>query len=366
MDAFGAKSESRARARDTLTALVAANWIPIICLHHFIELARHPDLEIAVRRIDFLKSFSQIAWFGRTSGSNILGGIVDIFEAEVRSILASPDIDFPGICRSVRETLVQYGQPAKIENPSLNDWIYLRPALTAMAVQEQEIASIVHARHIPDHDPEIALLRTIQRRDPATFNHPHIAEIDELAKDLTDRGDRRLTDPVKTAQGFLNKASKHLADALSRSKGTALDVLLAGFDVPQSDVSHTTTLKQFTRIARRRKHARVAVAQIGLDFDQVWPKLRDAKIPSEIIQNTIRNARKSAPRASGSDLGDDYLACLAPYVDAVIVDKRTYEFLSQGARRDPYFRQIVGFFGKAASYVNLPRVLAAYPRPKTL
>src|SRR5207249_5577422 len=53
------------------------------CLHHFIELARHSDLDIVSKRIDFLKSFSQIAWFGRSYDPNILGGIPDIYEAEV-------------------------------------------------------------------------------------------------------------------------------------------------------------------------------------------------------------------------------------------------------------------------------------------
>lgn len=146
-------------------------------------------------------------------------------------------------------------------------------------------------------------------------------------------------------------------------EGTALDIFLASHDVPKSDISDRTTLEQFKQIARRRRLARVAVNQLGLDFESVWPKLRDAEIPSEIIQQTVRSARKAAHRASGSDLGDDYLVCLGPYVDAVIVDKRTHEFLTQGVRRDPYFRQMVGFFGKAASYKHLPAVLAAYPGP---
>jgi len=355
---FSPNSERQERARNALTALHASNWIPIICLHHFIELARHSDLDIVAKRIDFLKSFSQIAWFGRSYGPNILGAIADIYEAEVGAILAAPDIDIPGIRQTVREKLVQFGPPTKIE--VLNDWKFFHPALQAMAIREQEIASIVHA-HRGRHDDELIMkLQTVQRKDQGAFHHPTRTEIEQLAKDLSDRGDTRLTDPMQTAQGFLDMASTHFAESLNR-EGNPLDVFLASFDVPKSDISDKTTVKQFAKIARRRKIFKDAVVQLGIDPEQAWPKIRDAKIPSEIIQETIRKARGKAHRASGSDIGDDYLVCLAPYVDAVIVDKRTHEFLTQGARRDPSFRQMVGFFGKAASYENLSAVLATYP-----
>ena len=357
-DAFASDSKLRASARDVQSPLLDANWIPIVCLHHFMELARYPDLEVAGKRITFLKSFSQIAWLGRSYGSKILGSIVDLFEAEVGAILTCPDVDFTGMRRSVREKLVQYGAPSEIE--LLNDWAYLHPILRAMAIREQEIASIMHAKHSAHDDTEIARLKKIRPIGQTALNRPVPAKVEKLAKDLSDHGDSRLVDPYRTAQDFLKMVSSHLVDA-SKVEGTAYDVFVASLDVPQSDISDGTTLRQITQIARRRKLARVAVNQLGMDFDQVWPKLRDTKIPSEIVQETIRKARKSAPRGSGSDIGDDYLACLAPYVDAIIVDKRTHEFMTQGARRDPYFRKMVGFFEKATSYRQLPEILARHP-----
>ncbi|NWF74716.1 MAG: hypothetical protein HXY51_16995 [Nitrospirae bacterium] len=53
------------------------------------------------------------------------------------------------------------------------------------------------------------------------------------------------------------------------------------------------------------------------------------------------------------------MACLAPYVDAIVVDKRTHEFMIQGSRHNPYFRETVGFFIKAKSYRDLPALLLA-------
>jgi hypothetical protein len=359
-DAVATDSGLRTFARDVQTSLLNANWVPIICLQHFIELARHSGIEVAATRVDFLKSFPQIAWLGSSYGSNILEALVDVFEAAIEAILASPDIDFPGICRSVKVKLVQHGPPTQIE--FLNDWKHLHHALQATAIHEQEISSIAHTNHSAYDDTEISQLQKIRPKDQASFGRSLPVKIKTLAKDLTDRGDARLVDPNHTAQRFFNMISSRPVDALNLG-GTAYDVFVASQDVPRGDISEKTTLRQFAKIARRRKLARVAVNQLGMDFDQAWPNLRDAKIPSEIVQETIRKARKTAPRASGSDLGDDYLACLAPYVDAITVDKRTHEFMTQGARRDPYFREMVGFFVKATSYKQLPAVLAAYSGP---
>jgi hypothetical protein len=354
-DAFGPDIERRAFARAAQTSLLNANWTPLICLHHFIELARHSDLEVAAGRIEFLKSFSHIAWLGRSYTSNTLGAIVDIFEAEVTTVLAFPNIDFHDMRRSVREKLVRYGPPTDIK--VLNDWEYLHHDLKAMAVREQEIASIVHTERTVNDDVEIAQLRNILIKDLTHFEQSLIDEIAKTTADLTGRGDLRLTDPNHTAREFVSTVASNLVEAMNKG-GNAFDAFVEQHDVPQKDITETTTLRQFKQLARMRRLARIAVKQLGLDLDQTWPKLRNAKIPSEVIQEIIRMARKTAPRASGSDLGDAYLACLAPYVDAIIVDKRTHEFMAQGARRDPYFRKMVGFFEKAASYRQLPEVLA--------
>lgn len=357
-DAFAKDPELRAFARDVQTSLLSTNWTPIICLQHFIELARHSDIKIAATRVNFLKSFQQIAWLGSSYGPNVLGAQVDVFEAEIKAILTSPNADFHDICQSVQVDLMQYGQPNQIE--FLNNWRHLHPALQSTAIHEQEISSIAHTSHSSYADTKISRLKKIPPKDQASLSRLLPVKMKTLTKDLTGRGDPRLIDPSHTAQRFLNMISPHLADALN-FEGTAYDVFVASQDVPRNDISEETTLRQFTKIARRRKLTKAAVTQLGIDLDQAWPKIRDAKIPSEIVKETLRKARKTAPRASGSDLGDEDLACLAPYVDAIIVDKRTHEFMTQGARRDPYFREMVGFFEKATSYRQLPEILNRYP-----
>lgn len=242
-DAFSKDLKRQSCARDVQKSLLDANWIPIICLHHFIELARHSDLGLARQRVDFLKSFSQIAWFGKSYGSNILGAVVDIFEAEVAVVVAFPDIGLPSLRALVIGKLVQYGPPSNIE--LLNDWEYLHPTIKAMATREQEIISIAHGKQSIHIDSKIADLKKIRRIDrTALETRPAPAEIENLARDLMNRGDRRLIDPRRTAQDFLQMVSSHLSDSLNL-EGTAHDIFLASHDVPQSDISDHTTVRQF-------------------------------------------------------------------------------------------------------------------------
>lgn len=361
-DTFAEDPKRRASAREVQKRLFDTSWIPIICLHHFIELARHSDIEIGRRRIDFLRSFSQIAWIGRSYDQKMLGAIVDIFEAEVATIGKFPTIGFQGLREMVRSRLFQYGPPTDIA--ILHDWEYMHSTLEAMATREQEVASILHTEGRVNDDTEIGQLRNIRVNNPTAFEQPLLEEIAKVTEDLSRRGDSRLIDPDRTAREFVGMVGRDLAEAIQRG-GTAFDAFLEQRDVPKNDITDNTTLGEFKRLARLRKLARVATTQLGVDLDMVWPNLRDAKIPSEILQQTIREARRSAPRASGSDLGDDYLVCLAPYVDAIIVDKRTHEFMTQAARRDPFIHEIAGFFTKAPSYEQLPEILVAHPRPTT-
>ena len=361
-DAFAEDSKLRAGAREVQTSLLDSNWIPLICWHHFIELARHHNIEVATRRIDLLKSFSQIAWLGSSYGSKILGAVVDAFEAEVGTIVAAPDIDLIGLRKSVRQKLLQSGSPTDID--TLNNWKNLHPDIIATAVHDQKIASIAHSAHSIFNDTEISRLKKKRRIDQTAFNRPLPVEVKKLAEDLKDHGDRRLLDPNRTAQDFLNMAATKLMESLKLG-GTAFDIFLATSDVLLSDISDKTTLRMFARLARLRKLARTACNQLGIDLNRAWPRIRDAKIPSQTIKDTIREARKTATRASGSDIGDDYLACLAPYVDAIIVDKRTHEFMTQGARRDLSFREMVGFFAKTTTYKQLPAILASYPSSRS-
>jgi hypothetical protein len=360
-EAFSQDPEPQTRARAVLKSLLDSNWVAVLCWHHFEELIRHPALHVAADRVAFLKSLPYVAWIANLVERDELGSIADLFAAEVKAIVVSDNLGLPALLTSVRQDIVRYGAPTEIA--TFEHWRDLRPLLAAKAPSEQEIASIVHAESTIKDNAKIAGLKNAPARGRDSLKQFLSSQAMELERILSLRGDPRIADPKHTATKFTKIMSNDIFGMLDRG-GTPLDAFIKQFDVPESDISGTTTLGEFKLMARRRKLSRSAAERLGMDLDQIWPKLRAAKIPSEIIQQTIRRARKPAPRASGSDLGDDYLACLAPYVDAVVADKRTHEFLAQGSRRDHSFAQMVGFFAKVSSYIQLPTALAGYEKWK--
>jgi hypothetical protein len=355
-DAFSSSLESQTRARSALKALLDNNWIPVLSWHHFEELIRHPDLQIAADRVAFLKSLPYVAWISSLVGPNQLGSIVDVFDAEIKALVTSADLDLPDLLASIRQDIIRCGAPSEIE--TFDRWRDFRPLLAAKAVREQEVASIVHAERTVDDRTEIVRLENATIMDRDSLQRLLRDQKSELARNLANRGDPRLIDPTRTAGDFTSTIAANFAEMSNRAIDP-LDTFCKQFDVPKSDISRTTTLAEFKELARRRKLVSDAAQRLRFELNKIWPRLRNAKMPSEVIQAEIRRGRKTAVRASGSDLGDDYIACLAPYVDAIIVDKRTHEFLTQSTRRDPSFSRIVGFFARVASYDQLPMVLAA-------
>ena len=354
-DALSSMQEPKARAIGSLEAFFEKNWIPVICWHHFDELIRYPEMQVVANRIAFLKSLPQVAWISSSMGSNDLGSIVDLFDAEVKEIVIAKDIERGDLVSSVREHLVRYGTPAQIT--TLDDWEELRPLLMANRARQQEVASIVHVENRSDDKVRIVSLNKAKPKDRASRERFIKRYAVDIEQDLKLRGDRRLRDSAGTARKFTSSIAENIEEMCARNV-SPLEAFATQFDVPMSDISNETTLAEFKQIARRRRLLRGTSSRLGLELEAIWPTLRYAKIPSEIIQAQIRRARKSVPRTSGSDLGDDYLTCLAPYVDAIVVDKRTHEFLNQCTRRDPVFSGMVGFFTRAATYESLPQALA--------
>ena len=94
-------------------------------------------------------------------------------------------------------------------------------------------------------------------------------------------------------------------------------------------------------------------------MNAVWPRLRHAEVPSELIQAEIRRVRSGAAQAEGGEFTDSYLACLSCYLDAIVVDKETHEYLTQCTRRNSSFGRMIGFFTKVSSYRDLANALVA-------
>jgi hypothetical protein len=183
-------------------------------------------------------------------------------------------------------------------------------------------------------------------------------DIHKHTQELIERGDKRLSkhEAEVVAQVFSDTILS-LFSGKKESGRSAYEAFFEQFGHNPNEFSKDVTLGEFKDVVYRRKKLEISIQQLGLKIESVWPKLQNYQLPSEKVISEIRRSRKNAIRASGSDLNDDYLASLMPYLDAVVVDKRTYEYLMQAKKRNPQISALIDSMVKVSSYNQLPSVL---------
>lgn len=355
-DACSGDISKRKQADRVMSQILADNWIPVICWHHFEELVRHNDENIAESRINFILSFPMIAWVWRADGRDDIGSVIDVLAAEIEVFLSGKQNKVDNFIDTIRSRLLHFGKPSDV--PTFAMWRDLRPDLIALGKKQQQIASICHTSPNKYENKPLSVLNGKGIMTTEKAKQAYVSEIASLTNELLEKGDKRLSNPEAVAQDFCDIVFSQLV-GVSNSKRSASEAFIEQFGFSPNEFQEGITLGEFRRIVTRRKQLDISARQLGLRIEDVWPKLRGRLMPSEEIIFEIRRSRRNAPRSSGSDLNDDYLASLIPYLDAVIVDKRTYEHIRQAKRRKPEISHFIKSIFKAGFYHQLPKILKA-------
>jgi len=353
-DAFSLEVCARDAARNALASLLTSDWIPLLSWHHFEELACHAEEQVVANRMALLRSLSHIAWIRTSADPTHLGSVVDLLAAEVEAVLAVAEGEAVFCREAVRASLVRYGTPDELETVRL--WRELRPLLQDRQVRSREIASVAHTGNMQALERRVLDLAEMHALADPAASVLFRKQASTLARELSQRGDRRLQNPANVANLFTDGVIQAFR-SMKDSGASPLAAFLREFDVPREDVTDTMSFDEFAELAARRKRLRIVCRSRNLDLNRIWPHLRYARITSLWVQEEIRRAQMATPKASGSDLADSYLAAFAPYLDAVVVDKRTHEYLSQSCRRSQAFESQLGRFLKVSSYKQLPQAL---------
>lgn len=337
--------------------LFGSNWIPVLYWHHFEELTRHAQEEVAESRIRFLLSLPVVGWVARAdSRTEIIGSVLDLQAHEVKTFLSFNQCNTSTneFIAATRTSFLKVGKPSDI--PMLSRWREFRPYVIAMGVKQQEIVSICHASESKHDKVPLSVLNHKGGMSWEQAKPLYLEEFSFFAKGIASKGDKRLSDPGDLAKRFCDLVFSNIANTSAISLPPA-EAFAKNFGFSLKDFSKDVTLGEFKEAVTRRKKLEKAIAQLALKAEDVLPKLGNRFLPSEVIVSEIRKSRINAKRASGSDLNDDYLATLIPYLNAVVVDKRTHEHLRQAKLRMPQLpwhpKQVI----KASFYHLIPEVL---------
>ncbi|MDG4475470.1 hypothetical protein [Thiovibrio frasassiensis] len=356
-DANSNDIKRKKRAITVLEEIISQNWVPVICWHHFEELARHAEESLIASRIEFLKSFPMLAWIWRADGYDFLGSIVDVVSAEIQIFVSKQEMSKDEKRACVRSCMLRFGKPKDI--PTLALWKELHPYCIAMGKRQQEISSVCH---ISSNEQDKTLLSELDSKsvmETEQARQAYISEVSSVTNELIAKGDKRLDNPEEISRSFCDQVFSEV-QGISNCKSKLSESFINHFGFSKCDLPDNATLGDLKKAVVRRQQLEISVRQLGLNIDEVWPKLKNHLLPSEEIISEIRISRKNALRSSGSDINDDYLASLIPYLDAVLVDKRTYEYLRQASIRNPHLFSSIKSIFKAGAYYQLPEILVQF------
>jgi hypothetical protein len=172
-----------------------------------------------------------------------------------------------------------------------------------------------------------------------------------LAKDIHHRGDKRISDPETVARRFMDDVQRMGQTALTGAQKRSPDALLPE-EIDPSDIGPATTFEEIGDLAAFRRKLRLVNSRLGLSWPDVKARVTEDRIPSGIIQKALRRYRQDLPERKGSELIDQYLACLSPYVNVTYVDKRTHETVARARRGSVEFAALIRRIEKASSYAK--------------
>lgn len=353
-DAFSPDRVVRQDARGFAEDLLALGYTILLSCHHVQELMAHADEQIVNHRLSFIRNMTLISWIGNFGEFSFLGGITDIMAAEVVSAFR-----YRGDAQTVREAAKPLLLRSGPGSAAIGDDPLLRRVMRDWAQQraddDRTITAIAPFRFIRP-ETTVGELMAGKIRDPEQTRSIFTALQQALAIEITEHGDRRITDPAARAQSFIGEAEA-LAQDTPASARELIVWGLAKQGIEADDLHPEMTMAEVGRLGLFRSQLRVVAPNTGIPFEDLKGRVSMEQLPHRVIAHALEMNAPRLPERKGSNLNDGYLASLAAYADTLYVDKRTAENFRRATLKTPELRPLIGTVAKAASYREIPAQL---------
>ena len=351
-DRCASNADFRARARRFEEAILNQGIIPLLTWHHFEELLAIENQDTAAARITFLNDLPMVAWVVAADERTALGGVVDILAGELAAALAINAPDACTTCDHAARTMIQVGSGRDAMRPYVEIWGNLQPIFWQRARQTRAHVAIVDSTGFDISDKKVVdLLSGGIRSGENLAAHLRTMQT-SLAKEITDRGDKRIRDPDAIANQFMLE----VIEIATPSAADARELVLRGLalmDIELSDIAPDTTMSEINALSVFRKQARVAARSAGLNEADARHVPMNT-IPSWRISRALSTYKQDQAERKGSNLIDGHLATLAPYADITFVDKRTMETLRRAFARSNEMTKLVRDVRRTTNYFDAP------------
>ena len=365
-DRCASNADFRTRAKRFEEAIVDQGIIPLLTWHHLEELLAIENQETAASRVAFLNELSMVAWVAAADGRMALGGVVDILAGELAAALAINAPDARATRDHAARTMIQVGSGRDAMQPYVEIWRSLQPIFWQRARQTRAHVAIVDSTGFDISEKKVVdLLNGGIRSGKNLVAHLRTMQA-SLAKEIADRGDKRICDPDMIANQFMREVVEIATPGAADTRELVLRGL-ALMDIELSDIAPDTTMSEINALSVFRKQARVAARSAGLNEADVR-RVPMNTIPSWRISRALSVHKQDQAERKGSNLTDGHLATLAPYADITFVDKRTMETFRRVFAKSNEMTKLVRDVRRTTNYFDAPpasRGLAVEKEAKT-
>jgi hypothetical protein len=340
-DYFSSDTEKRKDSANFLNCLADNVLIPFLCDHHFHELIKIRDDEIAKDRFNFLRLLPQVAWVP-SSNTNYLGSIVDVLAAECQTILQENKLSVFEVRDKTRNSLIRFGTGIDAISPYEEIWEDSHPYRSYLWTQEEKTRETVAIRR--------AKINDISKKPISSFMNGTIREQDEalallsqfkvkMTEEIQNHGDKRIINSSEVASRFYDEIADS-EDVLYLKKG-GLQQFLNYHEIDIEELGKNALMVDLLKLIDFRAKLKVVHKRFNMPWEVFKKSIQPEQIPSWIIESSLFLHSQEQPEYKGSDLNDYWLACLSLYVDLIYVDKRVKNDFERAFKKDSVFCELL-------------------------
>lgn len=346
----------RAAARGFERWLEQSGYVPLLCLHHLEELAKHDNESVVLGRLRFIGGLKFVAWIANAGGADrSTGTIVSLLAEEAKAALESPGQSVIQVRDRAMARLVHVGTGEDILGPDPDIWLAMQPAFLENAAKAREVMALARSSVVDISDMKMSALMNGRVSPGDEIERRLDLMARTFAADIARRGDQRISDPGEMANRFMGSV-RELAQPVPDGAAELVLRSLACQGVCADDIGPESTVGEMLDLGMFRSQLRIVGPAIGAS-PAALATLRMDQLPSWSISRALERHAQELPERKGSECNDAHLACLSAYADVTFVDKRTLENFRRALRKDKLLARLARRVERASSYRDIPSIL---------
>lgn len=351
-DYFHEDVDKEQKAKNIINLFYERGGVFVITWHHLEELLAHKNYDIVKRSIEFLQHLPIVASI-KSNSENFLGSIMHIEIKELSNIINNKNDNLEVIIKKTKEDLFNFSSGKKF----LEQFLLIQPLLRERALlnanKKREIVSIPRAKSLRIGNPKLSDLKTGEINSPekARFILEYMEK--QLASEIKVKGDKKIESADISAKEFLSILGKDMERVMNSTSPSLEELFLKSQNITNKEFKNLKNIEEYDLLVIFKERIKGISKCFSIINEKKILEIEEKSCPTWLLWKELYKCRIKAERVSGSDINDAFLSGLCIYVDLTIVDKRTYEYLSQIKRKNEMLKPLIGRFEKLSTYSDI-------------